>query len=155
MDNETIQLYKNKVHKVLAHSYTTYLVSFLLGMIFNLVFGFQVFVNPFFSYFGLVLLILGSLLIIWAQYTSAHLSMTNITKETFSHGPYRFTRTPTNFGLLFLMLGFGMIVNTLFIIIFTLIAFVVAKFIFLNKEEKILTEKYGVPYLEYKKSVKF
>jgi len=126
-----------------------------LGMIFNLVFGFQVFTNPLFSYFGLVLLILGSLLIVWAQYTSAHLSMKNMTKESFSHGPYRFTRTPTNFGLFFMMLGFGLIINTLFIIIFTLIAFVVAKFIFLNKEEKILTEKYGVPYLEYKKSVKF
>ena len=155
MENDKIQLYKNKVHKILAHSYTTYLFSFLLGVIFNLVFGFQVFTNPVFSSLGLVLLILGSVLIIWAQYTSAHLSMENITKESFSHGPYRFTRTPTNFGLFFMMLGFGMIINTLFIIIFTLIAFVVAKFIFLDKEEKILAEKYGAPYLEYKKAVKF
>ena len=155
MEKEKIQLYKNKVHKILAHSYSTYLLSFLLGVVFNLNFGFQVFVNPIFSYLGVFLLVLGSLLIIWAQYTSAHLSMTNITKESFSHGPYRFTRTPTNFGLFFVMLGFSMIINTLFIIIFTLIAFVVAKFIFLNKEEKILAEKYGAPYLEYKKSVKF
>jgi len=155
MENEKIQIYKNKVHKILARSYSTYLFSFLLGVIFNLVFGFQVFVNPVFSYLGLVLLVLGSLLIIWAQYTSAHLGMGNITKESFSHGPYRFTRTPTNFGLFFMMLGFGMIINTLFIILFTLIAFVVDKFIFLNKQETILAEKYGSPYLEYKKMVKF
>ena len=155
MENDKIQLYKNKVHKILAHSYSTYLFSFLLGVIFNLVFGFQVFVNPIFSYLGLFLLVSGSILIYWAQYTSAHLGMKNITKESFCHGPYRFTRTPTNFGLFLMMLGFGMIVNTLFIIIFTLLAFIVAKFIFLNKEEQILAEKYGTPYLEYKKSVKF
>jgi protein-S-isoprenylcysteine O-methyltransferase Ste14 len=79
----------------------------------------------------------------------------NITKKTFCHGPYRFTRTPTNFGLFFMMLGFGLILNTLSIIIFIFISFFVAKFVFLREQEKILALKYGTPYLEYKKMVKF
>jgi len=29
------------------------------------------------------------------------------------------------------------------------------KFVFLNKQEEMLAAKYGVPYLEYKKMVKF
>ncbi|KKP71662.1 MAG: hypothetical protein UR70_C0021G0015 [Candidatus Nomurabacteria bacterium GW2011_GWB1_35_20] len=52
------------------------------------------------------------------------------------------------------MLGFGIITNALFIIIFSVISFIITKFVFIRKEEKILAEKYGIPYLEYKKSVK-
>lgn len=146
--------HKNKVHKILAHSYIVYFFALLLGVIFNLVFGIKVFTKPAIVP-AIILLLLGSILILWAQYTSAHLKITNITKETFCHGPYRFTRTPTNFGLFFMMLGFGLILNTLSIIVFMFISFFVAKFIFLKEQEKILALKYGAPYLEYKKSVKF
>jgi protein-S-isoprenylcysteine O-methyltransferase Ste14 len=146
--------YKNKVHKILAHSYVVYLFAFLLGVIFNLIWGFKVFAGPAIVP-AIILLFLGSILILWAQYTSAHLETMNITKETFCHGPYRFTRTPTNFGLFFMMLGFGLILNTLSIIIFMFISFFVAKFVFLKEQEKILALKYGLPYVEYKKSVKF
>ncbi|KKP64099.1 MAG: hypothetical protein UR62_C0020G0001, partial [Candidatus Nomurabacteria bacterium GW2011_GWF2_35_12] len=67
---------------------------------------------------------------------------------------YCYTRSPTHFGLFLLMLGFGIITNALFIIIFSVISFIITKFVFIRKEEKILAEKYGIPYLEYKKSVK-
>jgi protein-S-isoprenylcysteine O-methyltransferase Ste14 len=79
----------------------------------------------------------------------------NLTKETFSKGPYRFTSTPTNFGLFFLILGFGMVANSFFVIVCSCIAFLIARFVFLEQEEKVLAEKYGAPYLEYKKIVKF
>jgi protein-S-isoprenylcysteine O-methyltransferase Ste14 len=78
-----------------------------------------------------------------------------LTKETFSKGPYRFTSTPTNFGLFFLMLGFGMVANSFFIMTCSCVAFIIARFVFLTQEEKVLAEKYGRPYLEYKKMVKF
>ena len=104
---------------------------------------------------GAFLLVLGTILILWAQNTSRHLNTENATKETFCHGPYRFTRTPTNFGLFFLVLGFGIVANALFVILSSLVSFFIAKFVFLKKEEQLLAEKYGAPYLEYKKSVKF
>jgi protein-S-isoprenylcysteine O-methyltransferase Ste14 len=155
MENDELHPHKNKVHKILAQSYSVYLFSILLGLVFNLVLGIQVFAHPLWREIGTFLLFFGSVLIIWAQYTSANLNMKNVTRDTFRHGPYRFTRTPTNWGLFFVVLGFGLIINTFFIILFTLVAFLVAKFIFLNKEEKILEEKYGAPYLEYKKQVRF
>jgi protein-S-isoprenylcysteine O-methyltransferase Ste14 len=125
--------HKNRVHKVLAQSYSVYFFALLFGVIFNLVFGVQVFASPIWKEIGTFLLLLGSVLIVWAQYTSAHINKENINKETFYHGPYRFSRTPTNFGLFFMILGFGLIINTFFIILFTLIAFILAKFVFLNK----------------------
>ena len=53
------------------------------------------------------------------------------------------------------MLGFGLVANAIFIIVTTVISFVLTKFIYLKKEEAILEKKYGAPYLEYKKAVKF
>jgi protein-S-isoprenylcysteine O-methyltransferase Ste14 len=155
MENDVQNPHKNRVHKILAQSYSVYFFAILFGSVFSLIFGIQVFSSLIWREIGTFLLLFGSILIIWAQYTSAHLDKKNITKETFYQGPYRFSRTPTNFGLFFMVLGFSLIINTFFIILFTLIAFVVAKFVFLNKEEKILEEKYGAPYLEYKKLVKF
>jgi len=155
MEEEILSVDKNKIHKVLAHSYSAYLFFFLVGVFLDLFFSFKVSDNPVIIPTGFIFLILGTLLIIWAQRTSRNLKKENISKETFYCGPYRFTRTPTSFGLFFLILGFGMITNELLIIFCSLISFFVAKMIFLNEEEKILALKYGAPYLEYKKAVKF
>jgi protein-S-isoprenylcysteine O-methyltransferase Ste14 len=104
---------------------------------------------------GFIILILATLLILWAQKTSRDLRKVQPVKmEHFCRGPYCYTRSPTHFGLLFLMLGFGTIVNSFFIVICTFAAFIITRFVFLDKEEKILEEKYGTPYLEYKKKVK-
>jgi protein-S-isoprenylcysteine O-methyltransferase Ste14 len=53
------------------------------------------------------------------------------------------------------MLGFGIIMNALFIVIFSLISFTISRFTFIKKEEEILAQKYGDPYLEYKREIKF
>jgi protein-S-isoprenylcysteine O-methyltransferase Ste14 len=147
--------HKNKVHKVLAHSYLFYFISFLLAISLDFVFPIKIFKSSLTSPLGAFFLILGTLLILWAQMSSVKLQKENISKEVFYHGPYRYTRSPTHFGLLFLMLGFGIMNNALFMIILSILSFIVTKLIFLKEEEKILAEKYGIPYLEYKKSVKF
>ena len=155
MENDKIHLQKHNVHKILAHSYSVYFLFFLIGVCLDLVFNFKVFNSSIVMPFGFIFLIFGTFLILWAQKTSRNLKKDIINKGTFCHGPYYFTRTPTNFGLFFLMLGFGLIINAFFVALFALISFVVAKLTFLKKEEKILALKYGAPYLEYKKSVRF
>jgi len=155
MEQDIFNLHKNKVHKVLARSYSVYLFSFLAGVCLDLIFNFRIFNYSLVPILGILFLIIGTVLIIWAQGTSRNLKKENLKKETFFNGPYRYTRTPTNFGLFFLILGFGYVVHSPFIILLDLVAFFIAKFIFLNKEEKILAEKYGAPYLEYKKIVRF
>jgi len=152
---ETSRLRGNNVHKVLAHSYSIYFTLFLIGVVLDLVLKIRIFTGPFMMPAGTILLLLGSVLIVWAQLTSRHFKKDGISKEAFCRGPYCFTRTPTNFGLFFLMFGFGIITNAFFVVLSTIISFLIGKFFFLSKEEKILEAKYGTPYLEYKKSVKF
>ncbi|MCC7160679.1 hypothetical protein IT399_03095 [Candidatus Nomurabacteria bacterium] len=156
MENEDkTYVKKQSVHHILAHSYSVYLFFFLIGVSLDYFFDFKVFNAYSVGILGLLLMMFGTFLIIWAQYTSHHLNKENINKETFSRGPYRFTRIPTSFGIFFLVLGFGFIINAFFVILSAFISFVVAKFLFIEKQEKVLAEKYGTPYLEYKKSVKF
>lgn len=145
---------KNTVHRVLAHSYYIYFLFFLVGVCLDLILKVRVFSTSLVVPFGFLFLIFATILIFWAQYTSRTIKKENITKDTFYRGPYRYTRSPTHFGLFFLALGFGMIANAFFVIMSALVSFIVTKFIFLNKQENILEERYGTPYSEYKKSVK-
>lgn len=143
------------VHRVLAHSYTTYLVFLLIGICFDFIFKIKILGDDFMLPFGFFFLLLASVLIIWAQKTSRDLrKIEEVTREHFRRGPYQYTRSPTNWGLFFLMLGFGIIANAFFVILTTIISFFIARFIFVDKQEKILAEKYGTHYTEYKKSVR-
>ena len=155
MEISNKHIHKETVHEVLAHSYSIYFILLLVGVYLDFIFQFKIFSDSIMIPIGAGILILSSALILWAQKTTRNLQKDIISKETFCHGPYCYTRSPTHWGLFFLMLGFGIIMNAFFVILFTLVAFIISKFVFLKKEEKILTEKYGTPYLEYKKSVKF
>lgn len=146
---------KYSVHRVLAHSYLFYFGAFLLGISLDFFFPIRLLDQTTSVYMGLIFLCLGTFLVMWAQSTSRDLDVSNVTKDTFSHGPYSYTRTPTSWGLFLLILGFGIMVNAFFIMLLTVISFLVTKFVFLSKQEEMLAKKYGEPYLEYKKSVKF
>ena len=146
---------KDKVHIVLANSYSVFFLLFLVGVFLDLIFNFKILDFSFLVSIGMVLIFLATLLILWAQKTSRNLKIENLTKETFCKGPYCFTRSPTHWGLFFLMFGFGIMINAMFVIIFSIISLIFAKFVYLKKEETILEKKYGVPYTKYKKSVKF
>lgn len=147
--------YRSKVHRILAHSYTMYFILFLIGVYLDFIFKIKIFTSSIMVPVGIIFLIFASFLIFWAQKTSRNLNLENLSKESFLKGPYRYTRSPTHWGLFFLVLGFGIIANAFFVIFATVISFIISKFVFLEKEEKILAEKYCTPYLEYKKMVKF
>lgn len=154
-NDDKIYFKEGSVHKVLAHSYLLYLFFLLAGVSLDVFFKFEIFSNSVFSFFGIFFLIFGTFLIFWAQNTSRNLKTETINKDTFTRGPYYYTRSPTHLGLASVILGFGIITNAFFVVFFALISFIISKFTFLKKEEKILALKYGDPYLEYKKLVRF
>lgn len=147
-------IHKNKVHHVLAHSYTSYFVLFLVSIYLDFVFRIGIFANGTARFAGVLFLLLGTLLIFWAQKSSRVLNKENLSKETFRQGPYRHSRYPTHWGIFLLLLGFGIVADALFVILFTLVAFVVSRTLFLRRHDRILAEKYGQHYTEYQKSVK-
>ena len=156
MEAEVKQYPKHRtVHHVLAHSYLWYFVPLLIAVFLDLVYPVKLFENFVIMPIGFVFLGLSTLLIFWAQSTSRKLDEKDLTKESFCKGPYCYTRTPTHWGLFLLVLSFGVILNAFFVILFTIVSFILTRFVFIKEQEKLLEEKYGSPYLEYKKSVKF
>jgi len=144
-----------RVHHVLAHSYLLFFIFLLISITLDLRFPLKLFPSASFLPIGIVLLILSSALIFWAQHTSRKLESGSLTTESFCRGPYRYSRSPTHWGLFLLMFGFGVVVNAAFVVFFTVISFLVTKFFFIREEEKILAQKYGASYLEYQKKVRF
>ena len=147
---------KHSVHKVLAHSYTVYFVLLLIGISLALIFQFKIFQSSAMIPIGFLFIIFATIIILWAQKTGRDLrKVEEIKTEHFCRGPYCYTRVPTQWGLFLLMLGFGIIANALFVILSTVVSFIISKLVFIKKHDKILTDKYGDAYSEYKKLVKF
>lgn len=143
------------VHRIAAHSYMVALLFLLLGVFCDMLWKPIIFDETLTEPLGMLFLGAGTILILWAQHASHHFVKENITRESFCRGPYHFTRNPTHWGLYFLLFGFSLTTNAFFVTVSTIVSFFVTKAIFLKQEEEVLKTKYGEPYLEYKKSVKF
>jgi len=147
----------SNVHSILAYSYLIFLLSVILGVIFDIFVKNKIFSDIIYQQIGFLMLVISSIIIYWAQRTSSNYTK-NINKDNtrsqFEYGPYRYLRSPTHFGLFIMTLGFSLIINSLFSIIFTVIAYVITKLFFITKEEDLLEKKYGQVYTDYKKKVK-
>lgn len=147
----------SKVHSILAYSYLVFLLSVILGVIFDIFVKNKIFSNIIYQQIGFLMLLVSSIIIYWAQSTSSNYTK-NInksdTRSQFEYGPYRYLRSPTHFGLFIMTLGFSLIINSLFSIIFTVMAYVITKLFFIKREEDLLEIKYGQVYTDYKKKVR-
>jgi protein-S-isoprenylcysteine O-methyltransferase Ste14 len=141
---------KGKVHFILSHSYTVFLFAVVLGVVFDNIFPWRIFSGAGFQYIGLAMIFFGSVFIYWAQSTSSY----SKNKTGFNHGPYKYLRSPTHFGLFMMTFGLALIINSPFSVLFIVIAHLVTKFIFLKKEEDLLEKKYGEEYSSYKRKTK-
>ena len=143
------------VHFILSHSYVVFLIAVVLGAVFDAIFPTQIFFGAIYPYLGFSMIIVGSLLIYWAQSTSSHTQkeMEKSGTRNFMSGPYAYSRNPTHIGLTIMTLGLGFVVNSASMLVLVAIASVVTKFIFLREEEALLEERYGQPYRDYKKKV--
>lgn len=152
------QVKRGAIHHILAQSYSVFFAGFLLGVLYDLIFP-NMFLNGEWTlWIGGILIVLGSIFVQWAQRTSKLFNKRIVGRSPelsdFLRGPYRITRGPTHFGLLCMLFGFGVLVNSLGMVIFSILSYIVAKIFFLNKEEELLEKKYGEVYQEYKKTVK-
>ncbi len=143
------------VHFVLSRSYVMFLAAIVIGSIFHIAFPVKIFSGTGYSYFGFAMIIIGSLLICWAQSTSGHTQreMEKSGMRNFISGPYRYSRSPTHVGLTIMILGLSFVLNSLSIAVFTIAASIITKLVFLREEETLLEKRYGQPYRDYKKKV--
>lgn len=141
------------VHLMLSHSYTVFLAAVVLGLIIDIFVPINIFDGEKYDQIGFAMIVLASILIYWAQRTSGNKLHKKNGVLDFASGPYKYTRTPTHYGLTIMTLGLALILSSAFSAILTIVAFIITKLIFLKKEEDLLEEKYGEAYTDYKKKV--
>jgi protein-S-isoprenylcysteine O-methyltransferase Ste14 len=145
------------IHFSLSLSYLMFLFAVVAGIIVDLIIPIKINSNQSFIYIGFVLIVLSSILVYWAQFTSRRPKNYQVRERTiadFMRGPYKYTRTPTHFGIFIMTLGLGLILVSPFSVLFTFLAHVISKVVFIKKEEELLEKRYGQVFLEYKRHVK-
>lgn len=145
----------NLIHSILSRSYSVYLFSIIVGVIMDTIIVFH-FSFPYYSELGFFIMMIGTLIVYWAQHTSSSSKKESLKKNAprnFAKGPYKYTRNPTHVGLMFMTLGFGVMIGSYFIVILTIFSFITSKFVFLPAEEALLVKKYGQDYIDYQKKV--
>jgi protein-S-isoprenylcysteine O-methyltransferase Ste14 len=114
-----------------------------------------------FNLIGLLLIPVGFLLIIWANYTLLHIGKISLrNREPMQRpsslvlvGPYRFTRNPIYFGCLLGLLGLVIVWSSVVIAVLTIPVYIIFRNVFIKKEEMILEEEFGDEYRKFKKRV--
>lgn len=144
-----------RIQSILAHSYSSFFLFFIIGVILDLIFSVRIFPSSFAEPFGIFSIAVGSLVIFWAQRRPPILHVPEVTTENFCRGPYCYSRNPTHWGLFFLVLGFGIIANAFFVVVLTVLSFLVSKLLILKKHDMVMRENYGQAYKDYKNKVKF
>lgn len=145
------------VHVILFHSYSVFFLAVVFGVIFDSFFHFDIFSGKIYQYVGFIMIIFGSLVVYWAQSTTSS-KKENPDKERdiyfFFRGPYKYTRNPTNFALTIMSLGLGILINSLFSVIFIIVTYIISKLFFIKKQDLVLEKRYGKVFEDYKKRVK-
>ena len=158
--HSTEQTPAHVVHELLAHSYLTYLAAILVGFVASRLMPFPL-LEGFFVPAGLCAMAMGSAIVFWSQHSSherhhaPRVPASTLTVESFLTGPYRYSRIPTQYGLFFLTLGLSFVYLSLAMTIATLVAFALVLTVFIPREEAHLARKYGQPFRDYLKQVRF
>lgn len=138
---------------ILSKSYTLFFFCFVLGLIVDVLLGLRININNI-ENIGLILTVLSTLSIYWAQTVNKTPKYLPNGERNFSYGPYAYSRHPTYLSIFLLMVGAGFLMNSYSILIAAFIAYTISVFTFMAKEEKRHIKKYGDLYLNYMKKVR-
>jgi len=154
-NNTTKPAVKRTVHHVLTHSYSVFLFSILVAIILDSFFPIRILPQYITNNLGIFFLVVAPILIYWAQSTSGRIKDIKepMTSAHFKHGPYKYTRGPTHLGLALLLIGLGILTNSVFIIGGAIVAYVISKKIFMKEQEELLANSYGEEYRKYQQEV--
>lgn len=145
--------YKITAHHLLALSYVSYFVCIAGGIGLSVFFPLRIYI-PGAYIFAFVCFVGGPLLILWAQQSSfvfeKHKKEHGVV--SFSFGPYKFLRNPTQLGLGMLIIGYVCILQSATVLASVLLSYLIGNY-FYKKHEVLLEQKYGKNYKEYKTRV--
>ena len=111
---------------------------------------------------GILLIPVGMLLVIWANYTLLHIGKIGLRArepmQTPSNlvlvGPFRYSRNPLYLGVLIMALGLTIVWSGLVMLLGSIAIYIVFRYVFIKREEDILEEEFGEEYRNFKNRVR-
>ncbi|MEK7662240.1 MAG: isoprenylcysteine carboxylmethyltransferase family protein [Patescibacteria group bacterium] len=134
-----------------------YLFIFLLSVLADYYYPITIPAKNYSEYLGLVVIFFATGIIIWAQHSIGRFvarERSGAGARDFEVGAYKYSRHPTYAGLFLLMLGFALLSSSVVMIFGAVVSFVVVNFTVVKKEERLLLNKYGNEYNNYKSRVR-
>ncbi|MHA1990878.1 MAG: methyltransferase family protein [Candidatus Hodarchaeales archaeon] len=115
-----------------------------------------------YNYFGAIFIIIGFILLVWANYILLYVNKIGLKDREPFHvpsslaltGPYKFTRNPIYLGAILMAFGVFILVQSITVLIITVLLFFLFRFSFIKWEEKKLEEEFGQDYLNFKQKVR-
>ena len=111
---------------------------------------------------GVLLIPVGFILIIWANYALLVIGKISLrNREPMQkpsnlvlRGPFKFSRNPLYLGALLALLGLVVVLSSVVTAFFTILVYIIFRYVFIKREEIILEEEFGDEYREFKKNVR-
>ncbi|MHA1977618.1 MAG: methyltransferase family protein [Candidatus Hodarchaeales archaeon] len=140
----------------------SYLIKMNLQIFLDLLYPVEPLILFPYNLLGLLLMCLGFILIVWANYTLliiGKISLANrepfhIPESLVREGPYRFSRNPIYLSAVILVFGLATLIGSLTLLILSLGIYIILRAFFISWEEKKLEEVFGEDYREYKRQVR-
>ena len=111
-----------------------------------------------YTYLGIILIIFGIVLNIWADALFKKIKTTVNPHEKptslETSGPFRISRHPMYLGMVAVLLGTAVFLGSLITFLFPIIFIILMEILFMPIEEKNLEKAFGTKYLDYKKKVR-
>lgn len=150
---------ENTISNLSSYSTIVFALALMLAVILDIVFPMRFLSEPSNRYIGVLVVILGTIVVFWAENVGRRYSNKRKAGEVtdvshISKGVYSYTRNPKYVGLGILLIGLGIILNSLFVTFSAFVSILVIHFFLLHKEEELLESRHGNIYHEYKKKVK-
>jgi protein-S-isoprenylcysteine O-methyltransferase Ste14 len=142
-----------------SHVIFVYIATLLGGVVIDIVFPIRFLPLTLSHILGVVFLVLATLLLYWATTHHRHVTKkivqgVTVTHEDFKSGPFSISRNPTYLSLTFLILSFGVLLDSLVIVLAALVAFWITHVYLVQHEEKFLEELHPESFAKYKENVR-
>lgn len=150
---------KNTISHLSSYSTIVFAFALMISVLLDVVYPLKFLSEPWNRYLGLAVVVLGTLIVFWAENIGRKYSHKRKKGEItdvshISKGVYSYTRNPKYVGLGVLLIGLGIILNSVFVTLSAFVSILVIHFFFLHKEEELLAKRHGAIYHEYEKKVK-
>jgi len=131
-----------------------HLISIILGVFLQKFFPKVIFQEKLIGHFlGWPLFVMGLGISFWAVIEAGNLDISS-PQRLITSGPYAYSRNPMYVGWTLIYLGIGFVVNSIWLIRLFPIMVTYLHFAVIRKEEKVLAQKLGTKYQEYRNQVR-